>query len=163
MHARFPRRGTVEWIGLSPAARAPIRAVSLAVARPGTGLDGDRHAESGRPDHPRQVTLIQAEHLAVIGSFLGREVGPEQTRRNLVVRGISLFALRHARFRVGEALLEGTGVCAPCRRMEENLGEGGYNAMRGLGGICARVIEGGPIAVGDAVQFVSGPPPEDDE
>ena len=72
-------------------------------------------------------------------------------RRNVVVAGINLYALRHARFRVGDVLLEGTGICAPCASMEEALGPGGFNAMRGHGGITARVLEAGTIALGDAV------------
>ena len=72
-------------------------------------------------------------------------------RRNVVVRGINLLALKGRRFRIGPALLEASGECHPCTRMEEILGAGGYNAMRGLGGITARVIEGATIRIGDAV------------
>jgi MOSC domain-containing protein YiiM len=96
--------------------------------------------------------LIQAEHLAVLGALLRRgPVDPTLLRRNLLVRGVNLLALKGRRFRIGDALLEGTGPCPPCSRMEEVLGPGGYNAMRGHGGLNARVIEGGVIRLGDAL------------
>ncbi|MCB1455919.1 MAG: MOSC domain-containing protein, partial [Nitratireductor sp.] len=72
-------------------------------------------------------------------------------RRNIVVSGVSLIALKERRFRIGSVLLEGTGICAPCSRMEEVLGPGGYNAMRGHGGITARVAGAGTVRVADAV------------
>jgi MOSC domain-containing protein YiiM len=75
-------------------------------------------------------------------------------RRNIVVAGINLTSLKQKQFRIGDVLLEGTIACAPCARMEENLGAGGFNAMRGHGGLCARVIEHGTIRTGDAVTYV---------
>nr|MCU0888230.1 MOSC domain-containing protein [Rubritepida sp.] len=100
----------------------------------------------------RQVTLIAAEHLAAIAAFLGRAaLPPELLRRNLVIEGVNLLALKGRRFRLGGALLEHSGECHPCSRMEEVLGVGGYNAVRGHGGITARVLAGGPIALGDAL------------
>ncbi len=147
---RLPQQGRLAWIGLSPGPREPIRTVDNVEVRVGTGLEGDRHALRG--SGKRQVTLIQAEHLPVIASLADRaEVRPEQLRRNLVVSGINLLALENQRFRVGQVVLEGTGLCDPCSRMEENLGPGGFNAMRGHGGITARVLEGGWIRIGDAV------------
>ena len=145
--------GRVEWIGLSSVRRGPITAVDDVMCWVGTGLDGDRHAKSGRGK--RQVTLIQAEHLPVMSALTGQTVRPEMLRRNIVVSGLNLIALKGARFRIGEALLEGSGPCAPCSRMEENLGPGGYQAMRGHGGITAIVVEAGVIRVGDAVTGVS--------
>jgi MOSC domain-containing protein YiiM len=116
----------------------------------GRGLVGD-HYRPGRKAS-RQVTLLQAEHLPVIASLLGRgPPDPALLRRNLVVSGVNLLALKGRRFRVGDVLLEGTGYCHPCSRMEEALGYGGYNAMRGHGGLNARVLEGGTIRVGDRV------------
>lgn len=147
----LPQIGRVEWIGLSAGPRGVIVPVSEATVRTGTGLDGDHHSPSGRGK--RQVTLIQWEHLAVIASLLGRpNIGPELLRRNIVVRGINLLALKDQRFQVGEALLEYTGQCHPCSRMEEAFGPGGYNAVRGHGGITARVIEGGVVRVGAEVR-----------
>jgi MOSC domain-containing protein YiiM len=120
------------------------------------GLLGDRYAGgSGK----RAVTLIQAEHLPAIAALSGHaRVDPALLRRNLVVSAIPLIALRERRFRIGEVLLEGTGECDPCSRMEAALGPGGYNAMRGHGGLTARVIQGGRIRVGDAVTVERDPP-----
>lgn len=147
----LPQVGRLEWIGLSPARRAPIVSVTEADVRIGTGLVGDHHSPTGKGK--RQVTLIQFEHLAVIASVLGVDhVPPEMLRRNLAVAGISLLALKDRRFRVGNVLLEYTGQCHPCSRMEETFGLGGYNAVRGHGGITARVIEEGTITVGDSVR-----------
>lgn len=148
--AVIPQAGRLEWIGLRPAQRAPMRIVQEAMAEAGRGLIGDRYAES--PGTKRQVTLIQAEHLAVVAALTGHAViPPEWLRRNLVVSGVNLLALKDRPFRVGAVLLEGTGLCHPCSRMEEVLGSGGYNAMRGHGGITARVVEGGAVRVGDRV------------
>jgi MOSC domain-containing protein YiiM len=83
------------------------------------------------------------------------EVSPKLLRRNIVVSGINLLALKKARFLIGTAELEGTGPCVPCSRMEENLGPGGYNATRGHGGITARVVTAGIIRVGDEVRPVT--------
>ena len=77
-------------------------------------------------------------------------------RRNLAVTGINVLALKDQFFEIGSTLLQGTGLCAPCSRMEELLGPGGYNAMRGHGGITARVVRGGWVAVDDRVRRVSG-------
>jgi len=145
------RPGRLTWIGLRPARRAPLVAVERAEITVQDGLVGDRYA--GRPGSARQITLIQAEDLAAIAGFLGRDepASPFDLRRNLVVEGINLLGLSDKRFRLGGVLLEATGGCHPCSRMNEILGDGGYNAVRGRGGLTARVIEGGEISVGDAV------------
>jgi MOSC domain-containing protein YiiM len=122
-----------------------------AEALAGRGLTGDHRAR--RPGSTRQVTLIQAEHLEVVGALLGQPpVDPGLTRRNLVVSGINVLALKSHVFAIGDAVLEGTGPCEPCSRMEKNLGSGGYNAMRGHGGITARIVVGGVIRIGDTVR-----------
>lgn len=148
---QFPRAGTVRWIGLRPARDLPMREVDAAEAVAGKGLVGDRYASgSGK----RGLTLIQAEHLPAIASLAGREtVFPSMLRRNVVVEGLPLIALRGRRFRIGQVLCEGTAPCDPCSKMETVLGPGGYNAMRGHGGLCARILEGGTLRLGDVVTW----------
>lgn len=121
--------------------------VAVEAADLGTaGLAGD-HARPGK----RALTLIQAEHVPVISALAGAEATPALLRRNLLVSGINLLALRHRPLRIGAALVQISVPCAPCSRMEEALGPGGYNAVRGHGGWCAEVLEPGPVAVGDTV------------
>ena len=153
LKSTFPKAGRLEWIGLSHARLSPIESVESAIVQTGTGLKGDHHAKGRRTI--RQVTLIQAEHLDVVAKLLNRDVvRPEEVRRNLVVSGISLLALKDQQFRIGDAVFAGTGPCVPCSRMECNLGPGGYNAMRGHGGITAKVITDGTIQVGDEVHRI---------
>jgi len=149
---RFPRAGTVRWIGLRPARDVPMREADAVTAVAGGGLVGDRYkGGSGK----RGLTLIQAEHLPAIAALAGHAaVAPATLRRNLVVSGIPLAALKGHRFRIGDVLLEGTDGCDPCSRMEDALGSGGYNAMRGMGGLCARILDGGTLRVGDAVEWI---------
>jgi MOSC domain-containing protein YiiM len=149
----LPQVGELQSIGIRPIKRGPLQAVTEVELSPEQGLHGDHYQGKSRK---RQVTLIQAEHLEVVGSLLGGQViDPLLTRRNLVVRGINLLALKHQQFQVGDAILETTGPCEPCSRMEEAFGSGGYNAMRGHGGICAKVIRGGIIRPGDQVKLVT--------
>ena len=149
---RFPRAGTVRWIGLRPARDVPMRAVDVAEAIAGKGLRGDRY---GSGSGNRGVTLIQAEHLPAIAALAGLDaLDPSTLRRNVVVSGLPLIALKGRRFRIGNAICEGTSPCDPCSRMEAALGPGGYNAMRGHGGLCARILEGGTLRIGDAVEWL---------
>ncbi|MBM4200748.1 MAG: MOSC domain-containing protein [Gammaproteobacteria bacterium] len=142
--------GRLVWIGLRPARLAPLETPDQAALDTATGLAGDHYA--GKTQRKRQVTLLQHEHLAVIGSLLRRDVTPDLLRRNLVVTGINLHALKDQPFEIGPVLLQGTGFCHPCSRMETALGPGGYQAMRGHGGITAQILRGGTIRLGDTIR-----------
>ena len=147
----LPQTGRVDWIGVRPRRGEPMQALEHVAIAPGVGLTGDRF--NGRPDSRRQVTLIQAEHLPVIAACVHWEVlDPALLRRNLVVSGLNLLALKGKTFRVGGVLLEYTGLCHPCSKMETLMGPGGYNAMRGHGGITTRVLDAGEVTLGDAVR-----------
>ena len=150
----LPQVGRLEWIGQRPARRTPLLAVPEAELLTDSHLLGD-HARP-RKGGKRQVTLIQHEHLAAVAGFLGlaAPLDPARLRRNLVVSGLNLLALKNQQLLIGaEVVLDITGECHPCSRMEEELGAGGYNAMRGHGGLTAHIARGGRIRVGDAVRM----------
>lgn len=144
--------GRVEWIGIADRKRGPIETMPSVHVVPGTGIDGEYHATSDKPTK-REVTLFQMEYLPVIASLMGEQsIDPAALRRNMAVSGINLASIRKSRFVIGDAILEGTGDCVPCKRMEETLGTGGYEAMIAHGGITAIVIREGTISVGDEIR-----------
>ena len=150
--ARDLSPGTLTWIGLRTERRGEVRSVISAKAIATRGLDGD-HRMKKTPGSARQITLISEEFIQQIAHFTGRDdINPALLRRNLVVRDINLNALRHQRFRIGEAVFEATALCHPCSRMEEALGKGGVAAMIGHGGICARILRTGTISVGNLLE-----------
>jgi MOSC domain-containing protein YiiM len=141
--------GEVIWIGVRPERKAPMQALETAEIDEAQGLVGDHYLGRSRK---RQVTLIASEHLAALASYLGRaDVSPLDLRRNIVTRGINLLALKDAWVQIGEAVLETTQECHPCSRMEAAFGPGGYNAVRGHGGLTMRVVRGGRVRLGDTI------------
>ncbi|MEM9774396.1 MAG: MOSC domain-containing protein [Chloroflexota bacterium] len=146
----LPQIGEVKWIGVRPGRGMAVVVLQEAEISLENGVEGDRYG--GRPGSARQVTLISKEHLEAVGSMLGREsIDPALTRRNIVVSGINLLALKGKLFKIGDAVLEYTGLCHPCSKMETALGAGGYNAMRGHGGITAKVMQSGKVVLGSSV------------
>lgn len=145
--ARHARPGRVEWLGIRPVKRgpvAPVERVRITV----NGLEGDHRSKPG----VRAVSLVQFEHRVVIEALSeAQDVTFPMLRRNVAVSGLNLLGLRDRTFRLGTAVLRGTGPCAPCSRMEAALGHGGYAAVRGHGGLLAEVVEEGEVALGDVV------------
>ena len=156
------RTGVLQAIYVRPQRGVAAVAVDAVGAVEARGLIGDRTADRSHPTTgggKRQVTLIQSEHIPLIARWTGRDaLDAAILRRNLVIAGINLVAARSPfpdqvlRVRIGDAVvLVVTGECAPCSKMEEALGAGGYNAMRGHGGVTARIVHGGVLRVGDSV------------
>ena len=161
---QFAQSGSLQAIYLRPARGVASVVPQRVQAIAQRGLVGDRtyNTPSRNPlGSNRQVTLIQAEHIAVIGALTGKPVDAALLRRNLVVSNINLLAAKSLfkdqpmQLIIGEVVLEITGPCEPCSKMELVLGRGGYNAMRGHGGVTAKIIKGGELKVGDVITCAS--------
>jgi MOSC domain-containing protein YiiM len=98
----------------------------------------------------RQLTLMTAADLEILASALGRRIDPVELRRNLLLDGANPILRSGDRYRLGDVLLQVTGPCEPRSRMKEVLGNEGYLAMRGHGGVTARILRGGLLKLGDA-------------
>ena len=149
----FPRSGRVEWIGIRPGKGLSVQEVLTVDAHKDRGLEGDKAGQ--RAGGKRQVTLIQFEYIPFIQSLLpDAKFSLPDLRRNIGVSGINLNALINQQIQIGAAILQVTGFCHPCSKIEQQLGYGVFNALRGHGGLTAKVEGSGRIAVGDSVQVV---------
>jgi MOSC domain-containing protein YiiM len=149
----------VEGIFLAPESGAEMKSVEVATALEGCGLEGDRYCAGighwSRFGRVCEVTFIAAEDLDYIERETGVSVNDGQHRRNVVTRGISLKTLRRGeRFRVGEVVFEYRGPRSVCRYIERLTEPGMTQALKGRGGICARVIENGTVRVGDEIEVL---------
>jgi MOSC domain-containing protein YiiM len=147
--------GTLKWIGVRPEKKQPLIALDKVMAIKHKGLEGD-HRCIKTPNSARQVTLISEEFIWQIAYYCNKSsIAPALLRRNLVVSGINLNALRYQQFRIGDAIFEASALCHPCSRMEAVLGHGGVSAMLGHGGLCCKIIKSGEIKLGDSVDILN--------
>ncbi len=143
--------GKVEWIGVRPGRKQGMHVLSSVQAIAGSGLAGDHRAVKNSASS-RQVSLINFEDIQVVLHLLAlKELSPNMLRRNIVVSGINLHAMRYQCLKIGEAVLELRAHCHPCARMEQALGKGAVLALYGHAGYCAVVRQSGRICIGDEV------------
>jgi MOSC domain-containing protein YiiM len=149
-------KGIVEEIYIAPEGSAAMERVEEVRTLEGCGIEGDRYCEGTGYYTPYgdvcEVTLIAAEDLDYIHTELGIRVKNGEHRRNIITRGIDLDSLRRRRFRVGEAVLQYDRPRPPCRHVQDLSEPGMTRALRGRGGICARVVEAGRIRARDAIE-----------
>lgn len=129
--------------------RFPMREVEEVLAVADKGFEGCIH---GRPGSRRQVLLMQSETLGLVG------LEPGIVKENVTTVGLRLDQLvAGLRLQVGEALMEVTAPCEPCRRMEE-IRTGLQRDLRGRRGVLCRVVRGGRIRRGDPIRLLDGVP-----
>lgn len=143
--------GIVTAIVLGGAAEAPLHSVESARAIAGRGLQGDRYADGAGTFSPgggrgHDLTLVAAEVLEDAG------IDPLEARRNLIVRGVDLDALRGRRFRIGAVQCLGQRRCEPCAHLERLTRPGVLRALAHRGGLRADILRGGDVRVGDPVE-----------
>lgn len=144
-------KGIIKWIGVRPERKAPLHSVPSVYADRNDGLTGDHDTKPHR-----QITIISREALAAVAQTMGvLEIDPADTRRNILISGMDFNIESGTRIRLGEAVIEITGPCLPCERMNETLGDGGRMAMADAGGLTAMILSSGQIAVGDGVEIIA--------
>ncbi len=139
--------GSVISIQLCVGHRDPMKSVGSARMIENYGIEGDRHAVSEGVRTKRQVLLTDEETLAKFGLSRG------DIRENITTTGIEIHSLKEGD-RVslgGEIVVEITGHCAPCARMDE-ISDGLRVALEGNRGMLATVVSGGEVSVGDEVR-----------
>lgn len=149
-------KGVVEEIYVTSQGSAAMERVEEVTTVEGCGIEGDRYCEGTGFWTPYgdvcQVTLISSEDLEHIERELGISVGNGEHRRNIITRGVSFEDLRGKRFRIGETVLEYDRPRPPCKHIQNLTEPGMTRALRGRGGICARVVEAGRIRAQDTVE-----------
>jgi MOSC domain-containing protein YiiM len=148
--------GSVEGIYIAAEAEGPTHGVDSIRALAGQGLEGDRYfAGDGTYSEVREpgrdITLIEAEAIEGLAREHGIELGPGESRRNVVTRGIGLNELVGRRFTVGPVECVGTELCDPCSHLEGLTQPGVLKGLVNRGGLRADIVTGGEIRVGDAV------------
>jgi MOSC domain-containing protein YiiM len=136
--------GTVEQIAISGEESTLPGAVGE-VEVGARGMVGDRYADAG------DITLIEAEALEAFTAETGIELTHEESRRQVLTRGIRLNALVGKRFTVGDVECVGRELCEPCNHLQSMTRDGVLRGMVHRAGLNADIVKPGRIAVGDAL------------
>jgi len=151
--------GEVVGIYVTDVKTAPMRSLSMTKAIAGKGLEGDRYAAGAGTFTPRSdrlrgydITLIESEVLDRLTLADGTRLAPEESRRNLVTRGIDLNALVGREFRIGPVRAFGQRLCEPCVHLQRLTHPGVVAGLVHRGGLRADLLSGGEIRVADRIE-----------
>lgn len=151
----------VEAIFISGKKAVPLTSVDRVLAIAGAGLQGDRYgvksgtlSKKSATESGRQITLIEAEAIERLEREHGIRLGPGESRRNVVTRGIELNDLVGKKFRVGPVECIGIMLCDPCGHLEKLTQKGVKKGLHNAGGLRADILTGGELAVGDSIEVL---------
>lgn len=149
-HNFFGRHG-------QPAAENPTVEVKTIRCRAGHGVEGDRFFDY-KENYPGQITFFSWDIFeAAKQRFAVPALSPGAFRRNVVIAGVDITQLIGRRFTLGGVEFEGTVESKPCYWMEQAVAPGAEEWLRGNGGLRARILSDGPLAVGAASLVVAEP------
>lgn len=148
--------GQVTFLHFAPRSFLPMKSAQHVHLIAGIGVEGDRYASgqgfySDRPEEGRQITLFEAETLDALQRDHKITLSAADHRRNVTTLGVPLNHLVGRRFRIGNAMLEGTRLSTPCRHIEQITGREIFNVLLNRAGLHARILASGHIRVGDAI------------
>src|SRR5918996_861407 len=139
--------GRVVHLFLAQVSGAPMKPVAQATAIAARGFEGDRHARR-TPGGNRQLLLVDARNLRDL------DLSPGTLKENAVIDGLALESFPQGqRLRLGAVLVELTGPCEPCHKVEA-IRPGLLRESWGRRGQLARVLEGGTLRVGALVEVL---------
>jgi MOSC domain-containing protein YiiM len=130
-----------------PPGAAPAECREQVVLLPGRGIEGDRYAARDA-GHPKQITFFDMAVIDGLSAKFNRPVPPQSVRRNVFVRGLDLPKLVGRRFRLNGIRFEGVDPCKPCYWMNQAVGPGAEEFLRGKGGLRARILDPGLLRIG---------------
>jgi MOSC domain-containing protein YiiM len=136
--------GTVEQIAIA-AQESELPGAVDRVEVTESGIAGDRYAEKG------DITLIEAEALEAFTAETGVQLSHQESRRQVLTRGVRLNDLVGKRFTVGEVEVVGRELCEPCSHLQSLTRPGVLRGMVHRAGLNADIVTPGRIAVGDRV------------
>jgi MOSC domain-containing protein YiiM len=117
----------------------------------GRGIEGDRFFDY-KKDYKGQITFFAAEVFEALCEKLGvAGKSAAELRRNVITRGVDLTALYDREFEVQGVRFLGMGECTPCYWMDQAIGPGAEAALKGRGGLRAKILSDGKLAVDAAV------------
>ncbi len=135
-------------IHIVPEQNAPTESCNQVMVRTNFGIEGDYRSGKNKAG---QITIIETEVIETVSRKLGYDIPAGASRRQVVVKNISLNKLVDRNLRLGTVLVLVEEKCHPCNNMEEKIGPGAKEAMNDSGGIRCRVIEGGELRVDDKI------------
>jgi len=129
-----------------PAGDNPTLEVEEVRCVAGSGIEGDRFFNF-KEDYKGQITFFESEVYDRLCRELGVDAAPSVFRRNAITRGVDLNALIGKKFEIQGVQFEGVAECKPCYWMNTAFAPGAEEAMKGYGGLRARILTDGVLRV----------------